>query len=424
MARFPESVPWRFLLVDLVRTPGAVLACLDPIAASRTVALLLNQPFVATCVVPSDDVRVNNPVSDEDDSPILQKNTTALVCLRRDGNGEEGVWWTPRACCPILQLQDAADTDISRTTVNAWGPNRLWDSLPLVVNSDGDRVPQAGYPFPPASDPAAIAAALLADSTAGYLARNPDATPARAACYIDWGEDLGGTSFWGGVIESGLGAVDVNFQLSATLGDGMRQLIATGALDIVITPIWDPVSRPGYLAEGSIVAQAGVNATGAVFAWDVPPNSLTQITRLDDGTPGALVNTVEYGIGVGAANGQKTQADPDSIATFGEMWDLQNVVGQTSDSADAATQAIADLVILLAKQGKTVVTLTPSAERGPVPLSTYDLGDRVRVFTSRRFRQPINGDPVRVNGIPFVIADDDLESVQQILTSADGDFTA
>lgn len=422
--RLPAPFPWRFLLVDLATVPGEVLACLDPIASTRNVAVLLNQPDVQNTIVPSDDRRIN---TSRNGLPQLTKNTTGLVCLRRDNNQQP--FWTPRSCGVILQLQDNATADISRTTINAWGPDKLWEALPLVKDDTGTLVDVDGYPFT-STDVSTILTTIIHNSYLGYVARNPSATAARAACYIDWGAALGGTSFWGGTIQTGLGDVDITFQLSTMLGgtDGaIGQLIATGACDILITPIWDPVNRPGYLAEGSIVAQAGNVKYGAVFAWDVPPNSLLNLVRLDDGSPGQMVNKVVYGVGNGAGGGQATASDATSITAYGEMWDLQNLAGQPENSAVAA---LAALEILLAKQGKTVVTLTPMAERAPIPGisdiagdNSYWIGDQTPVYASNRFRQPLTGQLVRVNGIPFVIGDDQVESVQQILTSADGAFT-
>jgi hypothetical protein len=408
MARFPEPIPWRFLLVNLA-THG-VLACLDPIASSRTVTLLLNAPDQATFQVPSDDIRVNNTYTG-DSKPNLSKNVRALYGFRDDGTSPP---WTPRFAGPIMQLGDQADTDRSITNVTAFGPSKLWEARPVVINSSGDLPDANGYSFigTPGN---VILSGLIADDAAGYLVRNPSASAAEASCRIDWGVALGGTSHWAGTIET-TGNVDVSFARGAMLADAAAAIIATGSLDVLITPIFDPVNRPGYLAEGSIVALAGAERTGAVFAWDLPPNSLVGLSRLDDGTPGSLINVAQGFLGQGGPPVTR-QTDSGSIMEFGEMWLQSFWPGQ---KVGPAVESLMQLAILLAKNGKRVVTLTPAPERGPVPLDAYELGDRVPVYTSSRFRDPIAGDLLRVNGIPFVIGDDGIENVQQLLTSADG----
>jgi hypothetical protein len=392
-----RSPAWRFVVLDLVTFE--TLSFLDVVATGRAVNYTLDAPTQAQLVVPSDDPEVSIPWPDPDSDPFLTEGSRVLVGMRRDGIYPEV--WTPRFSGIIMQLEDTAQSDIAYSHVTAFDPWQYLLSRP-VCNADGTLPGTNGISFS-ATDVDVIIGTLLANTIAN-----------QGMCGIDMGVAYNGTSFYDGTVET-CPAVDINFQQGTSVGQAWSQLTAQNDCDIILTPIYDPVNRPGYMVQANVYTQAGTERDDAIFAWDLPSRSLVQISRLQDGTLRA--NKVKFFAGQGgsATGGQSipVQTDAASVAKYGEYWRQQFFPGQTVASI---VQLLAASELAISKTGRLTVTISPAPERSPIPFDDYWLGDRVPVYASSKLRAPLQGYQ-RVYGVPLAIADDQTESVQQLLTT-------
>jgi hypothetical protein len=396
-----ESPEWRAVVT---RLDCFALTTLDRVASNRTITPLLNAPLVMTGSVPSDDPRVTIP--DLDGDPYLSEGNRLLFMYRRDyGTSGGTVPWTLRGAGIINQIEDAALSDDATTSYTAKDPWDYFTQAIPVLNSDGD-LPRNGltYTFTRGSN---IVGGLLKNA----LDNLPNMFKG-----VDAGLTFGGTGFYAGTIED-TEHIDISFPWGTTLGQAWTQLTDTGTLDIVLTPIYDPINRPGYIAELNIYNLAGQNRPSMAFGWDRAPRSITDISRLIDGTTRA--NHVQYFLGVGG-NPVTAYEDLTSIAKYKEYWTLQFWPGQ---QVLAAVEALAQAQLALRANGRVTHTLNPAPERSPSPWIQYNLGDRVPVYASGGeyggFRQDLSGYQ-RVYGFPIQIADDQLEAVVGLLASPQG----
>jgi hypothetical protein len=149
--------------------------------------------------------------------------------------------------------------------------------------------------------------------------------------------------------------------------------------------------------------------------------AVAQIERMHDGTPGSFFNKVQYFAGQGGPPVPLTGplVNAESVAAFGSYWAQQFFPALTNtDPTGAAVLALARQALVLAKQGKRTLTVTPTPERAPVPFLAYDVGDRVPVYASSRLRVTADG-LQRVQGMPIQIGDDDIERIGGLLCSPD-----
>jgi hypothetical protein len=195
------------------------------------------------------------------------------------------------------------------------------------------------------------------------------------------------------------------------LGEMCDLLVATGTCDIVNDPIYDTFNRPGILCELSVYQVAGSFRANAVMGWDRWPRSLVQISRQVEGTERADIVQMYAGQGGPPVPQEQNAA---AIARFGEYWALQYLPGVPSL---AGAHTIAQRQLALLKDGQYTYALSPASERAPLLFEDYREADTVPVYADERFRDPINGVPVRVESIPIVIGDDELERVNQMLVS-------
>jgi hypothetical protein len=390
--RFFQGYPWRFVVLNL--SDWAALTFLDRFATGRAAQFTLNAPAQASGQVASDNPEVN--IAHDDGLPFLEEGVRCLIGLRREGGSPP---WVVRFAGLLLQVSDEAQSDNAVTSFTAFDPWQFLYARP-VRKADGTLPNEGGLKWK-SVDPAVAAATLLA--------RTIDED---GPTFIDAGPDYGGTEFWDGSIAT-LSDTDLNFETATSVGEAWEQLTRTGLLDIRLKPIYDPVNRPGYLAELSIYAQRGSNKPGAIFAWDRPPHSLIGISRLKDGTKRA--NAIQPYAGDMQTPGTE-QTDSGSISTYGKYWAPFVWSGQ---KYEAAVNALAAEQVLLRKRGQTTVTISPAPERAPIPFLEYDLGDRVPVYAGKRFRRTLSGYQ-RVYGIPVTIGDDSVELVESLIVSADG----
>jgi hypothetical protein len=162
----------------------------------------------------------------------------------------------------------------------------------------------------------------------------------------------------------------------------LQQLAATGTLDIVMEPVYDPVGLPGICVIMNVYIQAGSQRPDAVFSWD-RGRAVQGISNLIDGD--LMANTVQFFNGQGGP--PVTPAfDSDSEGQYG-WWETQQFF--PAQTKRVAVEAMAEFQLGLRKQGKRTVTVTPQSLIAPIPLLEYSLGDEVPVYATRRLRQQI-----------------------------------
>lgn len=387
---------WRFILTEL---DGTVVTWLDKLASSRTVTYILNGSAIATCEVPSDNPEVNR-IWDAagtlfDDEPYVAEGTRHLMGFRREIEGGEPVW-NIRYGGTVMQLEDVAESDNAKTKMIAYDPWNMLYYRP-IRNGAGVLPGENGLSF----------TATKANVVAATLLKNTIAVD--GTVYLDAGTTYGGTSFYDGDFED-CPEVDINFQQGQMVGEAWDTLCSMAQIDIVISPLWDPVDRPGYIGQMNTYPLAGEQKPSALFGWDKPTRSLVGITNLHDGTLRA--NAVQYYEGMGGDPVDLAE-DVLSQAKYGVYFAQQFWPGL---SIPVGIEALAQHEVALRANGQHTVTLSPAPERAPSPFTEYFLGDQVKVDTSNRMREALTGYQ-RVYGIPIEISDDSLETVRQILAS-------
>jgi hypothetical protein len=396
--RFFSGYPWRFIVTDL---NTETITFLDRLATARQVTVGRNQARHAQGTVPSDSPEVNIPHTDGD--PFLNEGNRLVYGFRREGwNGTVGPW-VCRFAGPLLHLEDNAQTDAPASPWIAMDPWAILYRRPVRLE-DGDLPGVDGRVFLAADlwTYPEIALQLLLDSI------TYDGT-----CFID---PTGGTVTPGGVISA-----DVTLQQGLSVGAAWDQLCATGRVDIELDPVYDPVGSPGICAVLIAKPTIGVTQNAAIFAWDLPSRSLTDISRVTDGTGRA--NTIQYYFGQGGPP-VSLQIDAASKAKYGEYWEQQFWPGFRQ--AGPVT-AMAARRLALVKDGVRTFTFAPAPERSPVPFDDYMPGDWAPFFASKKLRAKLG--PTLVSGqwtnIPRIesftvdIADNQTETVNPLLVSMD-----
>lgn len=408
--RFFQGYQWRFLFADIpapdapVPSPGGITTTwADGLLTGRNIAYTLNAPTVITAAVWPDDRRVNQIFQDGD--PLVAQGNRVIYAFRREAP-PGGPPWVCRAAGILMSPEDQADADQPLTHLvayDAWqylGGRPVVDATGQLPPPDGSIVIQSG------------------DSIVTDVLRN--AILDEGFAFVDAGAANGGTSFYGGTIET-TDDIVFEYQRGMMVADVWRALCDAGNLDIVLTAIYDPVNRPGYTHELNVYRLAGSEQPSAVFAWDKLMRSVTEIDRAHDGTPGNFINEIQYYAGQGGfpvpAAGPLTN-DP-SIAKYLPYWSNQFQTTQGgSDPTGSAVLAMAQQQLALSKQGLRTMTLSPTPERSPVPLTAYQIGDRVPIYATIRLRV-VSAGYQRVQGIPVQITDDGIESIPALLCSPD-----
>lgn len=428
--RFFQGFEWRYLFADIPepRTSGGSLGGVttswaNGILTNRRIALTLDQSAVIEADVDSDNRQVNELFSDG--FPRVAQQKRIVYAFRREGPytlpGSSSVQgpWRVRAAGILMSPEDQGTADLPLTHIVAYDPWKYLEARPLMITVSGDpALPRA------TTIPAAAQGWLTGDAIVTGVLKNTIDYDGFA--FVDAGLAYGGTSFYGGTIET---TQQIDFEISRGLSvaDVWTQLCDSGNLDIVLTPIYDPDNRPGYTHELNVYALAGVSRPSAVFGWDMMSRAVTNIDRAHDGTPANFINTVQYYGGAGGA--PIPVAGPlvnnASIDAFLPYWSMQMFPDQAVYFSDTVL-ALAQQQLLMRKQGLRTMTLDPTPERSPVPLLDYTLGDRVAVWTTKRLRVATSDSfattpaaAFRVQAIPIVINDDGIEQVTALLTSPD-----
>jgi hypothetical protein len=416
------QVDWRFLIIDL---DGSGITLLDHLASERIVTPKLNEALEVSGTVPSDSDYVNR--THTDGFPLLAEGVRQLYCLRRESL--TAPYYTVRASTLLLQVDDAAASDDARTRFTAFDPWQYMFMRPALVGSltttgtanTGDLIGPEGAVY----DSTVTAGDVATDLINTAIAFADVLAPVAA-------QDL----FLRAITDDGntatVGADGWEIQQGTSLGQALLDLCSAGFMDIVLTPIYEPLTDPGYLCDLDIMSQsspylgAGVFNYNAIFAWDMPGRNVTGIDDLFDGLGRA--NVIQYYNGQGGpAVTQVT--DTASIATYGEYWAQQFFPAQTKASA---VVSMATWQLGLRKDVKQTLTVNPAPCRAPEPFVDYGLGDKVPVWASNRLRQPVgdpSGSPVttaqvtdyqRIYGIPIEIDDNGAEMVRELIVGIVG----
>lgn len=414
MTRFFEGFQWRFVVTAIDSTDPFNPVCTvvttwaQGLWQSRQVALVLGQPTTIEASLRSNDFRVNGLWTDG--FPRVAQTNRMIFCFRDEGpHGSDTAQWNPKAAGIIMGLQDEGDGDAPLTHVTAYDPRKLLEARP-VTDSFGALPGPLGLSFIFLGTGDQVALTVLANTIAN-----------EGGTYIDAGVAFGGTAFYSGTIET-TQPINVIAQAGQSVAEIWQQLEDSGNMDIVLTPIYDPINRPGYSHEVSIYNLSGQERPAAIFGWDMLNHSAEKISRMHDATPGGFFNKVQYYAGQGAQFpipplGPLTNGA--SVAAFGSYWSQQFFPAMTNtDPTGSSTFALASQALRLAKQGKRTLTITPIPERSPVPLIDYHLGDRVPVYASNRLRNIVAGYQ-RIQGIPIQISDDGVENIGGLLCSPD-----
>lgn len=392
-----ESKDWRFVVTD--RT-SATITMLDTIGSDRRLDFTLNAPAKFECRVPSDDPRVN--ILFTDGEPYVEEGTRLVYGFRREDGLTE---WVCRFAGTLQQLEDATRTEDGQTHIVAYDPwqylfSRFCRALEI--------------------DPATFLYAPVLIGADGYTYKNtqPETilreqlniltdAPAYSSLFPDWSQ-FGLTM---GTFETGLPNIDYSIQQGTSIGQLMTDLAAMGICDITITPVYDPVTSPGILGRISLVAKAGSYKPTAVFAWDKPGRSLTGVSRLRDGTKRA--NKIIYYGGQGGAPVPPAE-NTTSQAAYGLYEDEQFFPETIQPFMYAWLNALAADEVDLRKDGAITVTVDPAPARSPRPFQDYGLGDWMPMLWSANLREE-SILVQRVVGIPIILSDDGVETVDQLL---------
>lgn len=397
--RLADPPPWRLFITDI---GSQTLTLLDKRATGRQFVFTLNGPAYATGQVAADDPEINIPYPDPDSPAMLTNNARLLYALRREGGTPY-----PYVCRfggIVMNLEDqSGDSPTSRYT--AYDPWQLLMSRPVRDPDTGLLPGPDGLLFPDGTRASDIAVDLLGATEA-----------------VD-GETFIDTSV-GGLITATdpiSGAFSLDRGLS--VGEAWQQLVETGTIDIVLIPIYEPITKPGKVVQLKISPQAGAVRHDAVMGWDSPPRSLQNISRLVDGT--RLANRVQYYAGQGGSP-VALQSDAASIAAYGEYWTQQFFPG-TNNAALVELLGLTE--VLIRRNGQRNISFDPAPERSALALRDYGLADYLPTWASKNLREPMavdydEADPSaagyqRVYTIPIDLDDNGTERVRGLMTSKD-----
>lgn len=384
-----RAPPWRFAVTTLATE---TLTFLDRIAYKKQVVFTLNKATSMSGTVDSDNPEIFIPHTDGD--AFLSEGNRLLYCFRREG--AQPTPWRIRAAGIILQINDIVEQDQPKSAFVAYDPWQYLYSRPCV-KSDGSLPDESGLIF----------SGQRGDEIAHAIIKRT--IDAHGSVFTDIGAD-GGTAFYGGTLHS-TPQLDIQFVQGTTVGEALTQLAETAGIDIFFSPIYDPLNRPGYIAELNIYNQQGSIKRSAVMGWDKPGRNITTLDRMEDGTQRA--NVAQYfrtnSIPVGAVQ------DVVSETKFGQYWSTQSF---PSDFPASYVEALAAEAVLVRKSHPTTVRVTPAPEMAPVPFAEYFIGDQLPVIASKRFRKPLSV-LARVYSLPIDINDNCIEQVEALEFSSD-----
>lgn len=416
MPRWFSGYQTRFVVTDLL---GVTTTMLDKLVLSAQVAVNLNQPLTGTISVRSDDRRVNAIFTDG--FPLLAQSNRLIYMFFREAPNV-GNPWVCRCAGILMSPEDQADADIPTTHFAFYDAWQFLMGTPAFIDGAGNIPGPDGFTFfaqPGSTIAATLLANAIASATTGPLGGN--------GTFIDAGVAYGGTASWAGTIEA-TPIIDYTVQQGATLGQVWNDLIGTdnpnpgsdptGGLDIVLTAIYDPINRPGYTHDLSLLNLAGSDRHSSPMAWGTFTRTAITADRQHDATPGSFLNVANFYAGQGgppAGPGGLPITNPASIATFLAYWSSQFF---PSTPNALVVEAMAQQALVLAKQGKRTFTVNPDPLRAIQPFIGYTIGDRIPVIAPNKLRVTAAG-LQRVQSIPLEVNPDGITRVNALLTSPD-----
>lgn len=408
--RFYQGPPWRWVITDL---NSATITFLDRLTFEAEVTYALDKVWSAKLTIPSDNPEVN--ILHTDGEPFVSEGNRLLYGFRREG---EEPRWVCRFGGKILHVEDSGEAEQARTIVTASNP---WQILyqRAMVSEDYQFPDKAGFFSFDDTQTGVIALTWLRNTIINSGDLGIDVGDADFATV----DNMPGTAFWGtgytsrwsyrtkSIYETTT-QIDVDCQQGMMVGEVWDQMIETGTLDLILTPIYDPINRPGMLAELGIYERLGDVRDEAVMAWDKPGRNLRSINSIKDGTKRA--NTIRYytdqgGPPVGPYLGY---SDGASILKYGETWHEEFWPSRIPVVVDA----LAQLQLELMADGIHTVAVQPTPERMPFLFTEWFLGDTVPVYASDKLRAELAGYQ-RVYGIVLSIDENSYEQVPQVLAS-------
>lgn len=407
--RFFEGFPWRFVFsaVDVSDPDNPVVvettSWADGLLTNRQIALALGTSTSIEADVWPDDIRVNEVW--DDGYPRVAQTKRMVWAFRREGGTPP---WVCRAAGMLMSPSDDGGPDVPLTHFVAYDPRTYLAARPAMASDGSLPSPEGGFLLVDTGDQ--IALAMLNNTIVN-----------EGSVFIDAGVAYGGTSFYAGTIET-TDMVAVTISAGQSVADIWDQLEQAGNCDLILTPIYDPINRPGYTHELSIYSLAGDDHPEVVMGWDVLNRCLNRVQRVHDGTPGAFFDKVQAYAGQGGVpvptSGPLTNSA--AVTAFGSWWLMQFFPAMlSSDPTAAAVLALAGQALQLAKQGRRTLTLELVTELAPRVFNAYNLGDRVNIHATNRLRAAIDG-LQRVQAIPIDIPDDGVgEKIAALLTSPD-----
>lgn len=360
--RYVDPSLWRILLGN---SNGRILSLLENRSTDRTFQYDLDQPWEHSALVASDDPEINIPFPDPDSPAFLTNNMRKIWALRRERAASPP--YVCRWAGIVMTLEDMG-ADAVTTRYTAYDSWQYLMSRPI-------RVPDTTFAIP-GPDGITFTDARASDIALDFLA----ATVAMDGDVFIDASDMG-------LIEAtDVIPGDINFARDTSVGEAWQQLCATGTIDIILRPIFDPDSRPGVLSELIIKKQAGVVQYNSVFGWGMGPRNIVQLSRVIDGTQ--LANTVQFYTGDDVAATE--QVDLDSIADFGVYWNQQTISDAQASEVDLVSQ-LAFEELVKRTRGVRTVEFDAVPERAPIPFLDYGPGDWVPVWANRNFREKLTG---------------------------------
>lgn len=402
---FNEAKQWRSLVTDRA---GKQLTVLDRLATQRSFNYVLGGPAEARGRVPSDNPQVN--ILNTDGQPFVEEGDRLLYCFRREAPGG-GDPWVIRFSGILQQLEDATRTEDATSAYVAYDPWQYCFSRPCrnIVN------PTSGAP--------AMVGLIGADGLR-YLNTSPAQMVREqlALACMPLGSDpytifpitdapIDQLYLIDGTIDLTIPPQTWTIQQGTSVGQLMQDVMSQGWCDVTIDPLYDPLVNPGMLGILNVVAKAGSYKPTAIFAWDKPKRSLVGVSKLVDGT--RRTNRMRiYGAQGGAP--VPTGEDSASQAAYGIYEEDQFMPGLIQPEAYVSAAQLASQEVQLRKNGAITYTVDPAAERSPMPLRDYALGDWMPLYWSSNLREA-SSLVQRVVGIPIELDDNGLEVVRQLL---------
>jgi hypothetical protein len=419
--RFYQGPPWRWVVSELL-DDHQTLTFLDKLSFEAEANYILNRSWTARLSVPADNPEVR--IVDDDGFPFVDEGDRILRGFRREGgSGPGGQRWVCRYAGTILQTEDTGETEDARTILNAVDPWQILYSRPMVDHL-GEFPDTAGFFSFDDTQLGVIALTFLRNTILNHGPVGIDMGDT-AFAGMDPLIPVPGTGYWGSNYPAPWGQriksvyenttqIDVAYQNGLSVGEVWDQLVQTGAIDIVLTPIYDPINRPSYTHEISIYNRVGSQATDAVMAWDKPSRNVVRMNHVKDGFK--RVNKVRYYENMGGppVAGGVPFVDVPSIGRYGEYWAQQFFPGKV----EQAVMAFAELQLLLRAMGIDTVSLEPTSERAPFLFTEWFLGDTIPVYASAKMREAITGFQ-RMYGIKVTIDENSYERLPEVAASTE-----